>query len=113
MVRNICFDRQMLEKNDPYLTELAQHIVTLNDFWRSNASTLKPGTEIRILRTLIEIGMDIEAEYAEPIAHMILKKLETQERSGDCEVETVTAVLLENAVAESEQPSLFEVSVYR
>jgi len=111
----------MLETNDPYISELAQHIVTLADFWRRKTTSMKPGAEVRIIRTLIETGLDIDAEYAEPIARLVVKELDALEAAGgvngataaNWRVEVVSAVLRENAVIEDEQPTLFEGSVYR
>ena len=109
----------MLAENDPYISELAQHIVTLTDFWRRNTTTIKPGAEVRIIRTLVEVALDVDAEHAEPIARLVVKELDALEAAGGVndanatiwKVEVVAVLLRGYARIEDSQPTLFEVSV--
>jgi hypothetical protein len=108
----------MLETNDTFINELALHIVTLADFWRRKNTSGKPGAELRIIRTLIETGLDINLEYIDPIASLVLKELDALDAAGfghdanatKWRVEVVSTVLRQNAVIEKEPPTLFEAS---
>ena len=111
----------MLAGYDPYISELALHIVTLADFWRRNTTTMKPGTEVRIIRTLVETALDLDTGYAEPIARLVVKELDALEAAGGVndantttwKVEVVSVLLNGYAGNAAKQPTLFEVSVNR
>ena len=108
----------MPETNDAFITELALHIVTLADFWRRKTSTMKPGADFRIIRTLIETGLDLDEAYADPIARLVIRELDALDQAGcgnsayatNWRVEVVSTVLRQNAGTGKERPTLFEAS---
>jgi len=109
----------MLAENDPYISELALHIVTLADFWRRNTTAIKSGAEARVIRTLVEVALDIDAEYAEPIARLVMRELDALEAAGGVndanatswKVEVVSVLLRGQARIEGDQPTLFPANV--
>ena len=105
----------MLETNDAYLAELAQHIVTLADFWRRNRTTMKAGADLHITRTLIGTWLELDEACAEPIARLVIAELNALAEAGGCagagaadwKVEVVATVLRQNAGASKERLAFF------
>ena len=108
----------MPEKNEAFIAELAQQIVTLADFWRRKTTIMKPGADLRIIGTLIETGLALDEEYAEPIARLVLRELDALDSAGcskgdtatNWRVEVVFTLLLQYAGTEREPSTLFETS---
>ena len=114
------FAARMRAGDDRYITELAQHMVSLADFWRRKNNRAKQDSAIRILRALVETGMEVDVECADAIAHAVMRALDAMETDAafacvdavEAKVEAVIALLQANNFRHQEQATLFQMSHY-